>query len=131
MGIKTVAVYSDADADARTLTLADEAVRIGPPPGRESLSRHRKDRRRLAKATGAQAVHPGYGFLSRNAAFAHALEEAGIVFIGPSQAIEAMGDKIESKKLARQGQGQHHAWSPRRHRMPRKRSRSPRRSAIR
>jgi propionyl-CoA carboxylase alpha chain len=100
MGIKTVAVYSDADADALHVREADEAVRIGPPASSESYLRG--DRIiEACRQTGAEAVHPGYGFLSEKAAFAQALEAAGIVFIGPSPAaIAAMGDKIESKKLA-------------------------------
>jgi propionyl-CoA carboxylase alpha chain len=100
MGIATVAVYSEADRDSRHVELADEAVCIGPPPSRDSYLRG--DRIIAAcKATGAQAVHPGYGFLSENEAFARELDEAGIVFIGPKHAsIAAMGDKIASKKLA-------------------------------
>jgi len=100
LGIKTVAVYSDADAEALHVREADEAVRIGPAPTSES---YLKIDAILAacKATGAEAVHPGYGFLSENAAFATALEKAGIVFIGPTmKAVAAMGDKIESKILA-------------------------------
>ncbi len=101
MGIKTVAVYSDADADALHVREADESVRIGPPPARESYL----EIERIVEAcrtTGAEAVHPGYGFLSENSAFAEALSKAGIVFIGPERrAIAAMGDKIQSKKLAR------------------------------
>jgi propionyl-CoA carboxylase alpha chain len=101
MGIKTVAVYSDADADARHVEIADEAVRIGAAPSRESYLQ--ADRIIAAcKSTGAQAVHPGYGFLSENAAFARRVEEEGIVFIGPKHhSIAAMGDKIASKKLAK------------------------------
>lgn len=100
MGIKTVAVYSDADKDARHVELADEAVNIGPAPSRESYLLADKIIA-ACKQTGAQAVHPGYGFLSENAGFAKRVEEEGIVFIGPKhQSIAAMGDKIESKKLA-------------------------------
>jgi propionyl-CoA carboxylase alpha chain len=101
MGIATVAVYSDADADALHVREADEAVRIGPPPSAESYLK--ADRIiEACRLTGAEAVHPGYGFLSEKAAFAEALEAAGIAFIGPNvRAIAAMGDKIESKKLAR------------------------------
>jgi len=101
MGIKTVAVFSDADADALHVREADEAVRIGPPPAAESYLK--RDRIIAAcKETGAQAVHPGYGFLSEKAEFAAALKNSGIVFIGPEvHAIGAMGDKIESKKLAK------------------------------
>ncbi|RIK93320.1 MAG: acetyl-CoA carboxylase biotin carboxylase subunit [Proteobacteria bacterium] len=100
MGIKTVAVYSDADADALHVRMADEAVHIGPPPAAQSYLLIDKivD---ACKQTGAQAVHPGYGFLSEKEGFCAALEKAGIVFIGPKpKAIAAMGDKIESKKLA-------------------------------
>ena len=100
LGIATVAVHSDADADALHVREADEAVRIGPPPSAESYLRIEAIVE-ACRRTGAQAVHPGYGFLSENAAFAAALEQAGIVFIGPTMsAVAAMGDKIESKKLA-------------------------------
>ncbi|MDP3082140.1 MAG: acetyl/propionyl/methylcrotonyl-CoA carboxylase subunit alpha [Rubrivivax sp.] len=100
MGILTVAVYSEADRDARHAELADEAVFIGPAPSRESYLQADKIIA-ACLATGAQAVHPGYGFLSENADFARRVEEAGIVFIGPKHAsIAAMGDKIASKKLA-------------------------------
>jgi propionyl-CoA carboxylase alpha chain len=100
MGIKTVAVYSDADKDARHVQLADEAVRIGAAPSRESYLLADKIIA-ACKQTGAQAVHPGYGFLSENAGFAKRVEEEGIIFIGPKHySIAAMGDKIESKKLA-------------------------------
>jgi len=100
MGIATVAVYSDADEAALHVEMADEAVRIGPPPAAESYLQI--DRIvEACKATGAEAVHPGFGFLSERAAFAEALKRAGVVFIGPPVgAIAAMGDKIESKKLA-------------------------------
>ncbi len=100
MGIATVAVYSEADAEALHVRLADEAVAIGPPPAAESYLRIDKIVA-ACKATGAQAVHPGYGFLSERPAFAEALAKEGIAFIGPTpEAIAAMGDKIESKKLA-------------------------------
>ncbi len=100
MGIATVAVYSDADKEARHVALADEAVRIGPAPSRESYLLADVIIA-AAKSTGAQAIHPGYGFLSENAAFSKRCEEEGIVFIGPKHhSIAAMGDKIESKKLA-------------------------------
>src|SRR5665647_1487820 len=100
MGIKTVAVYSDADKDARHVELADEAVNIGPAPSRDSYLQADKIIA-ACQQTGAQAVHPGYGFLSENAAFAKRVEEEGIVFIGPKHhSIAAMGDKIASKKLA-------------------------------
>ena len=100
MGIATVAVYSDADRNALHVKMADEAVHIGPAPAAQSYIVIDKIMAAV-KATGAEAVHPGYGFLSENRAFAAALEAAGVVFIGPpSGAIEAMGDKITSKKLA-------------------------------
>jgi propionyl-CoA carboxylase alpha chain len=100
MGIATVAVYSDADSDAPHVEMADAAVRIGPPPAGQSYLVI-ENIVEACKTAGAEAVHPGYGFLSEQAAFARALEANGIVFIGPNpKAIEAMGDKIESKKLA-------------------------------
>ncbi len=100
MGIKTVAVYSDADRDALHVSMADEAIRIGPPPSAESYLVI-DNILQACHDTGAEAVHPGYGFLSENAVFAERLAEAGIVFIGPNvHAIECMGDKITSKKLA-------------------------------
>jgi propionyl-CoA carboxylase alpha chain len=100
MGIKTVAVYSEADKDALHVEMADEAVAIGPPPAAQSYLSIEKIVA-ACKETGADAVHPGYGFLSERAAFASALVEAGVVFIGPNvTAIEAMGDKIASKKFA-------------------------------
>ncbi|MES2120305.1 MAG: acetyl/propionyl/methylcrotonyl-CoA carboxylase subunit alpha [Pseudomonadota bacterium] len=100
MGIKTVAVYSDADARAPHVLMADESVRLGPPPASESYLKAELIIE-ACKATGAEAVHPGYGFLSERKSFAEALKKAGITFIGPPpKAIAAMGDKIESKKLA-------------------------------
>ncbi|TDP75068.1 acetyl-CoA carboxylase biotin carboxylase subunit [Roseateles toxinivorans] len=100
MGIKTVAVYSEADKDARHVELADESVLLGPAPSRESYLVADKIIA-AAKATGAEAIHPGYGFLSENEAFARRVEEEGIAFIGPKHySIAAMGDKIASKKLA-------------------------------
>ncbi|MBV9527230.1 acetyl/propionyl/methylcrotonyl-CoA carboxylase subunit alpha [Sphingomonas sp.] len=102
MGIQTVAVYSDADARAPHVRMADESVRLGPAPASESYLKAELivD---ACKATGAEAVHPGYGFLSERTSFAQALADAGIAFIGPPpNAIAAMGDKIESKKLAKQ-----------------------------
>ena len=100
LGIATVAVYSEADRDARHVSLADEAVLLGPAPSRESYLVADKIIA-ACKATGAEAVHPGYGFLSENAGFAKRLEAEGIVFIGPKHySIAAMGDKIASKKLA-------------------------------
>jgi propionyl-CoA carboxylase alpha chain len=100
MGIETVAVYSDADRDALHVEMADTAVAIGPPPPSESYLVIDKIVA-ACKATGAEAVHPGYGFLSEREAFPEALKKAGVVFIGPNaRAIAAMGDKIESKKAA-------------------------------
>ena len=102
MGIKTVAVYSDADAQALHVRMADEAVNIGPPPANQSYIVIDKIMAAV-KETGAEAVHPGYGFLSENAKFAEALEAAGVAFIGPPVgAIEKMGDKITSKKIAQE-----------------------------
>ncbi|MGB9648032.1 MAG: acetyl/propionyl/methylcrotonyl-CoA carboxylase subunit alpha [Stellaceae bacterium] len=101
MGIATVAVYSDADAEALHVRMADAAIRIGPASSAESYL----DIERIVAAcrqSGAEALHPGYGFLSENPAFARALAKAGVTFIGPpAKAIAAMGDKIESKRLAR------------------------------
>jgi len=100
MGIRTVAVYSDADRNALHVKMADEAVHIGPSPAAQSYIVIDKIMAAI-RQTGAEAVHPGYGFLSENRNFAAALEKEGVVFIGPpSSAIEAMGDKITSKKLA-------------------------------
>ena len=102
MGIKTVAVYSDADRNALHVSMADEAVHIGPPPANQSYIVIDKIMDAI-RQTGAQAVHPGYGFLSENMNFAGALEREGVVFVGPpSPAIEAMGDKITSKKIAQE-----------------------------
>ncbi|MFP1643192.1 acetyl-CoA carboxylase biotin carboxylase subunit [Pontitalea aquivivens] len=102
MGIQTVAVYSDADAHALHVQMADEAVHIGPAPANQSYIVIDKIMDAI-RQTGAEAVHPGYGFLSENMNFAAALEKEGVVFIGPpSPAIEAMGDKITSKKLAQE-----------------------------
>ncbi len=101
MGIATVAVYSDADARAPHVLMADEAVRLGPAPAAESYLKADLILA-AAKATGADAIHPGYGFLSERESFAKACAEAGIAFVGPpANAIAAMGDKIESKKLAK------------------------------
>jgi propionyl-CoA carboxylase alpha chain len=100
MGIKTVAVYSDADRDALHVEMADEAIHLGPPPAAQSYLLIDKIVE-ACKQTGAEAVHPGYGFLSEREAFPVALQKAGVVFIGPNpKAIAAMGDKIESKKAA-------------------------------
>src|SRR5258708_38860487 len=107
LGIETVAVYSEADGDALHVEMADEAVPIGPPAAAESYLVIEKivD---AAKRTGAEAVHPGYGFLSEREAFPKALAKAGIVFIGPNpKAIAAMGDKIESKKAPAKAKQSH------------------------
>ena len=102
MGIKTVAIYSDADKQALHVQMADEAVHIGPPPANQSYIVIENVMRSI-KETGAEAVHPGYGFLSENSKFAEALEAAGVAFIGPPVgAIEKMGDKITSKKIAQE-----------------------------
>src|SRR5215831_11651912 len=97
LGVRTVAVFSDADANARHTRLADEALRLGPAPARESYL----DPARIiaaAQAAGAEAVHPGYGFLAENAAFAQACSDAGLIFVGPpASAIAAMGSKIVAK----------------------------------
>ncbi|MBY6067013.1 acetyl/propionyl/methylcrotonyl-CoA carboxylase subunit alpha [Leisingera aquaemixtae] len=102
MGIKTVAIYSDADKQALHVQMADEAVHIGPPPANQSYIVIDKVMEAI-RQTGAQAVHPGYGFLSENSKFAEALEAEGVAFVGPPKgAIEAMGDKITSKKIAQE-----------------------------
>ncbi|NVL02805.1 acetyl-CoA carboxylase biotin carboxylase subunit, partial [Ruegeria pomeroyi] len=102
MGISTVAIYSDADKQALHVQMADEAVHIGPPPANQSYIVIDKVMAAI-RATGAQAVHPGYGFLSENSKFAEALEAEGVIFVGPPKgAIEAMGDKITSKKIAQE-----------------------------
>ena len=102
MGIQTVAIYSDADRNALHVKMADEAVHIGPPPANQSYIVIDKVMDAI-RQTGAEAVHPGYGFLSENSKFAQALEAEGVAFIGPPVgAIEAMGDKITSKKIAQE-----------------------------
>ena len=102
MGIKTVAVFSDADRNALHVQMADEAVNIGPPPANQSYIDIEKVISAV-KQTNAQAVHPGYGFLSENAKFAKSLSDIGVTFIGPPEnAIESMGDKITSKKIAQE-----------------------------
>ncbi|MFH5773511.1 acetyl-CoA carboxylase biotin carboxylase subunit [Paracoccus sp. NGMCC 1.201697] len=102
MGISTVAVYSDADRNALHVKMADEAVHIGPPPANQSYIVIDKIMQAI-RQTGAEAVHPGYGFLSENMKFAEALEAEGVAFIGPpSGAIQSMGDKITSKKIAQE-----------------------------
>ncbi|HTY57168.1 MAG TPA: biotin carboxylase N-terminal domain-containing protein, partial [Bacteroidota bacterium] len=100
MGIRTVAVYSTADRSAQHVTAADEAVPVGPPPSRESYLNIPRILE-AASASGADAVHPGYGFLSENPEFARRVLEAGLVFIGPSPgAIASMGDKTAARALA-------------------------------
>jgi propionyl-CoA carboxylase alpha chain len=102
MGIKTVAIYSDADKQALHVKMADEAIHIGPPPANQSYIVIDKVMDAI-RQSGAEAVHPGYGFLSENAKFAEALEAEGVAFVGPPKgAIEAMGDKITSKKIAQE-----------------------------
>ncbi|WP_305864193.1 biotin carboxylase N-terminal domain-containing protein, partial [Achromobacter sp. GbtcB20] len=99
MGIRTVAVYSEADAGSKHVAVCDEAVLIGPAPAKESYLRGEKIIE-VALATGAQAIHPGYGFLSENAEFAEACEKAGLVFIGPpGSSMRAMGSKSAAKQL--------------------------------
>jgi len=101
MGMVAVAVYSDADASAAHVRLADRAVRLGPPPPTESYLRIDAVVQ-AALDTGAQAIHPGYGFLAERASFARAVEEAGLVFVGPSsETIDALGDKLHARRTAR------------------------------
>ena len=100
LGIATVAVYSEADRDSLHVEMADEAVCIGPPPSTESYLLIERIVE-ACRSTGSDAVHPGYGFLSENAAFPEALAEAGVAFIGPPVgAVKAMGDKITAKRIA-------------------------------
>ena len=102
MGLKTVAIYSDADKNALHVEMADEAVHIGPAAANQSYIVIDNVMRAVTQS-GAQAVHPGYGFLSENSKFAQALEQAGVAFVGPPvRAIESMGDKIMSKKIAQE-----------------------------
>lgn len=102
MGVKTVAVYSDADMHSMFVQESDEAYRIGSPASKDSYLKM-DTILEVVKASGAQAVHPGYGFLSENSKFQRLLQDNKVKFIGPpTRAIEAMGDKIESKKLARE-----------------------------
>ena len=132
IGIATVAVHSTADADAMHVRLADESVCIGPPPAAES---YLNIPRLLAacEITGADAIHPGYGFLSENARFAEILEEHGITFIGPtSEHIRIMGDKIEAKATAKRlGIPVRAGLGRRDHQRGRGDAGSPRRSAFR
>ena len=107
MGIQTVAIYSDADRNALHVKMADEAIHIGPPPANQSYIVIDKVMQAV-RDSGAQAVHPGYGFLSENSKFAEALAAEGVAFVGPPVgAIEKMGDKITSKKIAQGSQ-----WFP-------------------
>ena len=100
MGIKTLAVYSEADEEALHVKMADEAFFLGPNPARESYL-NGEVILKIAKKSGAEAIHPGYGFLSENPTFAAAVEKEGLVFIGPSaRAIASMGDKLKAKRLA-------------------------------
>ena len=100
MGIETIAVFSDADRRAPHVQLADRAVRLGPAPSRESYL-HQDAVLAAARASRAEAIHPGYGFFSENAGFAAAVHDAGMTFIGPSpDAIAAMGNKLEARRFA-------------------------------
>ena len=102
LGMEAVAIYSDADATARHVWLADQAVRIGPPAASESYLRIDAILD-AARATGSEAIHPGYGFLAERSAFARAVEEAGLVFVGPSSdSIDALGDKLHARRTARE-----------------------------
>ena len=131
LGIATVAVYSTADKDAMHVKLADESVCIGPPPARDSYL-NIPAIVAACEITGADAVHPGYGFLAENARFADILDEHEITFIGPkAEHIRLMGDKIEAKRTAqRLGHPLRPGFRRRRHAMKVRRSRSRPRSAI-
>jgi len=120
LGVRTVAVYSEADRTAPHVLAADEAYCVGPPPSAESYLRVEK-LIEVAKESGAEAVHPGYGFLAERAGFVQAVRDAGLTFIGPSpEAIVAMGDKTAARKRVI---GRASPWC----REPRRRSRTPRR----
>ena len=100
MGIRTIAIYSELDRDALHVDIADEAWNVGPAPAAESYLNQEKILQ-IAHESGAEAIHPGYGFLSENAGFAAAVSQTGIVWVGPSaESIEAMGDKITSRRNA-------------------------------
>ncbi len=102
LGMEAVAVYSDADASARHVWMADQAVRLGPAPASDSYLRIEAIVE-AARATGSDAVHPGYGFLAERPAFARAVEDAGLAFVGPpSSSIEGLGDKLHARRVARE-----------------------------
>ena len=132
LGIPTVAVYSEADRSALHVRMADEAYCVGPAASRESYLVHREILD-AAKSSGADAIHPGYGFLSENAKFVRACEEAGIIFIGPpASAMDAMGEKTRAR--AQHGEGRRAGGArqrPRRSRRSKRRGPSRRRSASR
>jgi propionyl-CoA carboxylase alpha chain len=120
MGIKTVAVYSDADATSMYVKEADEAYRVGPAPSNQSYLKM-DTMVDVMKASGAQAVHPGYGFLSENPKFQQLLQANDLTFIGPgTKAIIAMGDKIASKKISQRGKSKHCSRLSRRNRFCRR-----------
>ena len=133
MGIRTVAVYSDADAAALHVAACDEAYRLGPRAAARELPRRRRRSSPSPSAAGAQAIHPGYGFLSENEAFAAAVAAAGLAFVGPPPAaIRAMGSKAEAKTIMGRGRRADRSRLPRRRTRTRRCcSRKPRRSATR
>ena len=113
LGMEAVAVYSDADAGAAHVRLADVAVRLGPAAADRELPADRRDRRGGRSTTGAEAIHPGYGFLAERAAFARAVEDAGLVFVGPpSAAIDALGDKLHARRTGPRGRRRGRARAP-------------------